>query len=1215
MSGEIQGPFAQEVAQEAAQEVAQQVALEGTSLVEAGAGTGKTYTIVELYVRFLLERRLRVPQILVVTYTVAATAELRGRVRRRLVALAGSLAPGADLECVEEALRSFDQAAIFTIHGFCQRALQEHAFESGRSFDCELVSDQRALLEEVAQDFWARQLYAAPRFLVEYASSSASRARPSRLAELADRIASRPDIELRPPRRPAPDLQVLEKEWRRAFEPVARAWQADGPDVLEMLATGAEEGHLHRGRYRPETVRVRWHIALDEELRGGRPGIGRRFSSFPLLGTSGMVPKKGHAPPVHPFFDLCDELVRADADLEKALGDWVASFRHDFVAYARAELARRKDEREILFFDDLLQGLRDALVQEGGERVAEAIRRRHPVALIDEFQDTDPIQYEIFRRVWHARRENALVLIGDPKQAIYAFRGADVQAYLDARSDAGGEVHGLRRNRRADPALVAAINALFASPPVPFARPEIPYHPAEAREGARDALTGERIRSGLRILWTSPPEGEGEVPTARDGGDLSHHVAGEVARLLGTEHLLGGRRLRARDIAVLTRTNRQARSVQAALRQYGVVGVLQSEESVFATDEASELERVMRAMAEPENPSRLRAALATTLLGRDAGDLLAVLADEEGALWDGWVLSLRDCRQIWVERSFVQALRRLWVERDVSARLLARPDGERRVTNLLHLGELLHRASVENRLGPQALLYWFARRRREAEGMSSTLAEDAQLRLESDAEAVQLLTVHRSKGLQYPVTICPFLWDGSLLRNDSFLRFHDPVSGELVLDAESAGEGKPQALKEAHEESLRLLYVALTRAKHHCSIVWGRFKNAGTSPLAHLLHPPAPGEPVPGQSKKNPASRLKDRSEAELRDDIDRVVRAAAGSIVVEAWEPDAVPVPEVPAVLREVSPANLASASAGRRFPNLWRLSSFSGLVSGAPEADAAEVARDYDARMGDSSEPAETASEASDRIVLADFPAGAMPGILIHEILEKLDFADVAGADVDGLPALVASELGRRGFAPRWCEPLVRGLTDVLSVPLDSEAPSSHLGALARSDRIDEMEFMLPVAARDRALSPDALGRAFAEHAEAPWVRQYAARATALGFPALAGHLRGFIDLVGRRDGRFFIIDYKSNRLGASVSDYRPEALQEAMLEHDYVLQYHLYLVALHRHLSLRLPGYEYEEHVAGAWYLFVRGMSSSHPPGWGMVRDRPPRALIEALSELFE
>ncbi|MEE2673771.1 MAG: UvrD-helicase domain-containing protein, partial [Myxococcota bacterium] len=323
--------------------VAEQIALQGTSLVEAGAGTGKTHTIVELFARLLIERRLRVSQILVVTYTVAAAAELRGRIRRRLLELASSPQSESDLEWLVEALRSFDQAAIFTIHGFCQRALQQHAFEIGRAFESELVSDSRALFTEVAQDFWVRELYSAQAAQVEYAGLSSASLGPRQLAQLAEQVAMRPDIEVRPARRPVPDLAVLEKEWRSAFDRVAPAWASDRDEVLEILATGAEQGQLHKGRYKRDVLQTKWRLVMDTAMREARPGIQRRFKQLPLLSTSGIANLNNQPKPVHGFFDLCDSLVRAEEGLEKGLRDWAANFRHDFVAYARTELVRRKD--------------------------------------------------------------------------------------------------------------------------------------------------------------------------------------------------------------------------------------------------------------------------------------------------------------------------------------------------------------------------------------------------------------------------------------------------------------------------------------------------------------------------------------------------------------------------------------------------------------------------------------------------------------------------------------------------------------------------------------------------------------------------------------------------------------------------------------------------------------------------------------------------------
>ena len=996
------------------------------------------------------------------------------------------------------------------------------------------------------------------------------------------------------------------------------------------------------------------------------PGLERRWDKVSRFGRADLeaLRKRPDQPlPDHPFFDRCDELLALDRQLVAGLDGACLALEYDFIDYARREIARRKRERHALFFDDLLLGLRDALAGEAGDALAGALRGRHPVALIDEFQDTDPIQYEIFRRVWHrdGGREGVgpedplLCLIGDPKQAIYAFRGADVLAYLDAQRDAGDDVHSLDRNYRSDPGLVEALNAAFGAHPNPFANERIRFEPIEPAL-ARDRLAGDGIRSGLRVLFVGREPGGRSLVAGGLRPSLERSIASEVARLLASDLRIDDRPLAPGDVAVLTRTNAQARDVQTALREQGIVSVLQSEESVFGTDEAAELERVMRAMAEPEDPARVRAAIATTLLSTGADDLPGLAADDGESLasesWESWCAGFRDARRAWIHQGFVQALRLLWTGRAVGVRLLTRSDGERRVTNLLHLAELLQQAALEGRFGPLALIHWFSRRRRGAREPGRFAGEEAQLRLESDAEAVQLVTVHRSKGLQYPITLCPFLWDGTLLRRSALRVFHDPVTSRLTLDLRPGGsfdggdesedefeetatsESERLASQEIFAENMRLLYVALTRARHHCSLVWGAFRKAGTSPLGQLLDP-APEAPGHGGDLSLPEPKRFDaRTDDEMLEALERLAEAAGGTITIQPLDRTAGP---AAVSLRGRSPgeaAALVSRHARRRFSGAWRVSSFSGLIASAPDEEGhaagvridpeSEEGRDYDARLAGEAAP-DARSErlpAEERIRLADFPAGVVPGILIHEIFERIDFEAATSPAPDlacELDAVVADRLARRGLGAQWRQPLADAVRDVLEVPLDPAEQGSRLGRLSRRDRIDEMAFMLPVAAArtgegGERLTPAALARVFERHATSALTRRYGERAARLGFPALEGYLRGFVDLVFRREGRFHVVDYKSNWLGASPDDYEPEALARSMLEHDYVLQYHLYLVALHRHLRQRLPRYDYDRHVGGACYLFVRGMSPLHPAGRGVFHDRPPRALIEALEELL-
>ncbi len=1251
------------------------VPLEGTCLIEAGAGTGKTYAIASLYLRLLLERRLDVSQILVVTYTVAATSELRDRIRTRLVGLAAALDGGAltadrtvdgvdrpdadlvrtrlaagdvagDREHVLAALRNFDRAAIFTIHGFCQRVLSEHAFESGSAFDSELVSDQSALLEEVAGDFFVRELYDASPQLAAYAAKDGF----ERLLELAERVASRRDVVVNPPRPAIPDMTVLQARWRDALTRAEACFAEHGEQVFDALLDAGKRGVIKKGMYQNATMRKSWLPGLEAVFALQEPGVEKTFQYFERLCVSGLQshwidPAKGPLPK-HELFDLCQDLLEADRGYFQSLTDWRSALEQDFVDYARAELTSRKQEQGVLFFDDLLDQLGAALAGAGGERLARAVRRRHPVALIDEFQDTDRVQYAIFRQIWDDRNngnneENAddagkaaappaLFLIGDPKQAIYAFRGADVATYLEAAGRAERR-YGLTTNYRSDPALVDALNATFSHARVPFGDDAISYEPVRAREHAEDAVGAGRIASGLRVLFAGTGKADKKTPS-RTRDDLVRDVASEIARLLASETRIGDRRVEAGDIAVLTRTNQQARLFQSGLRRHGIASVLLSEESVFATEEAVELDRVMRAMAEPEHPARLRAALATTLLSASADDLRSLLDEDSAAgaaAWEEWGARFRRCRRRWVERGFIQALRLLWMEGRVGPRLLARTDGERRVTNLLHLAELLQRAAVEGRLGPLALVYWFGRRRIEAGEARKWVAEDAQLRLESDDRAVKLVTVHRSKGLEYPITFCPYLWEGTLIQDrEKFPRFHDPETGALALDLVKGPERESFRLaqREAFAESLRLLYVALTRAEHHCSVVWGTLDSkAGTSPLGHVLHPLPIPPPLPRpqpQPEREPglpdAARFAGRDEADLGEELATLAAQAPGRLCIESL--DATPGPVVPAQGLEAAADELRHRVARRSFANGWRVSSFSGLVSTAPrhgpselggashETLEAEEGRDYadpDLRV------AGRVDGDSVPVRLADFPAGAGPGILVHEIFEKIDFT---GARAGEIEERTVAALTGHGLAVSLADPLVTAIREVLATPLEPGDGASRLAAVTREERVDEMPFMLPAGDAARPISPADLSAVFDRHATRELSRRYAQRAATLAFPPLEGHLRGFIDLVFCRDERWYVVDYKSNHLGRFASDYAASALDACMLEHDYVLQYHLYLVALHRHLRLRLPGYDYDRHLGGAYYLFLRGMSPQHPPGCGVLHDRPPRALIDALSDLL-
>jgi len=1271
------------------------VPLEGTHLIEASAGTGKTHTIVALYTRLLVEQGLKVDEILVVTFTNAATADLRARVRaglRRALAAfeaaerhegtgpggaegdvidrlpwrrrAAGRDLGADRRRLTAALRDLDTAAIFTIHGFCQRMLREHAFESGVAFDAVLVEDEAPLRREVVLDYWSRGTYGAPEVFVRHLA--ARKITPESLLTLVNRVLRNAGVRVVPDEGMSDDIQrdlaPLFDRWRAVHAAAAALWGDQRGGIVSLLADNG--GALNGNSYRASTIRASWAPAMDRVMASGAPLDIAGFDAFDRFTPAVLAAKtnKGRTPPAHPFFDACQALLGVEEDLVAALDRHVRSFQRACLAYARRELDVRKARRGQRSFDDLLAAMDRALGAGGAldTPLAEAVRARFKAALIDEFQDTDPLQYAIFHRIFGPR--GALFLIGDPKQAIYGFRGADVHTYLRAAGDTAADRRWtLARNWRSDPSLVGAVNALFERAGPVFVEADIRFHPVQARPRARDRLldrSGEPA-AGLELLFVQRDEGAKSI--AASGPLPARLAAAAVSRLLhaglwraeGDPRRLDGdpcrrQALHPGDIAVLVRRNDGAHAAQAALRAIGIPAVLHSPASVFDTGDAVDLERALAAMASPGDAAAIRAALATPLFGGGARDLLALRDDEAG--WVAEARRFQDWHGVWDRQGFMPALHRMLDDAKVPERVLALPDGERRMTNLLHLGELLHAAAVGEGLGPLALLRWLARARQDPEARAAMAGEATQLRLESDARAVRIVTIHRSKGLEFPVVVCPDLWRGDEPRDEDLPMFHDPSAGgrlTLALDASAAPAGGPAwadlAAREARAEGARLLYVALTRAKHRCLVLWGAFSGAEKSALGALLHPgpAADGAAVDAMAWREAAA-----------GHVGRLIQAGD-----EAWLAElrglehagAIEVAAISAAARGDAwsePPAEAARLAARPFTGVidatWRASSFSALA-GARTAGARDPAeeprrdagRDHDEAVEGGADDGEVPGDrpetvapggagatapdspagARDRVLLWNFPAGAHAGNFAHAMLETIDFAQAAEADGDDrrVTDILRGQLRAHGLdAAAWADVARLALADIVGTPLAAGPGAARLRDVARSDRRHEMEFMFPVP---RLLTAPRLAAAFAAGAGPGCPQGYADRLSSLGFAAWRGYLHGYVDLVFRHGGRWYVVDFKSNHLGPTYDHYGPGRLAAAMAHHDYVLQYHIYVVAVHRWLSRRLvDGYDYERDFGGVYYLFLRGMRPDLGAARGVFSDRPPAALVERLSHLF-
>jgi len=1156
--------------------------LKGERLIEASAGTGKTFTIGLLYLRLLLGlggeasfgRPLSVEEILVVTFTEAATAELRGRIREnihrlRIACVRGYANDGVLAQLLTEiddlsqaaaqllaAERQMDDAGIFTIHGFCQRMLNLNAFESGMLFDQQLVEDEFPLRRQAAADFWRRYCYPLPLPIARVMTQMWQG--PEQLLNTL-----LPWLNGEAPALKYPlDLQETFAERHdkiiAQIDRLKAAWLAAG-NLHDLIAQSGVDKRSYSSKHLPNWLDKLNQWAMAETLDYLFPKELERFGQRVLQEKT----KKGE-PPQHALF----------AEIDRFLAEPL-SLRDLVIATALEEIRQttQKEKRQnaLLGFDDLLGRLDSALRQPGGEALALAIRTRYPVALIDEFQDTDPQQYRIFRGIYGQQPDNALLLIGDPKQAIYAFRGADIFTYMKARAEVSAH-YTLETNWRSSPNMVNSVNQLFSRLQNPFLFSEIPFitvEPAAPNAALSFSIAGKE-QPALRF-WLQPGEGVGvteyqQFMARQCAADICHWLS---AGQQGTALIGKGEELRpvqASDVTVLVRSRSEAARVREALNALNIPSVyLSNRDSVFATQEAREMLWLLQAVLAPEQERILRSALATSIFGLDAPTLQALSEDERK--WDALVDEFDRYRQRWLKRGVLPMLRELMVNRQIAENLLASENGERRLTDLLHLGELLQEASASLD-SEHALVRWLAQEVAQPNGQSAS----QQLRLESDRHLVQIVTIHKSKGLQYPLVWLPFVAN---YREAATGIYHDRQSYQALLDLRDDEESIELAEQERLAEDLRLLYVALTRSVYHCSVgvaplIKGNRKKEGNSDLHHsalgwLLQQ---GEPADAAGLREQLLKLQNEA-------VETVLAEAAES---EPWQP------------QQHALHALSSKAIARKLRDEWRVTSYSGLQQHSHSATLELLPRlDVDAA-------GEAQSQQIAQLTPHTFPRGAAPGTFLHGLFENLDFTQ----PVD--EAWLSEQLAGQGHDLAWLPVIKQWLENVLTTPLNETGVS--LSQLPAESRQVELQFYLPIR---QMLSAERLDR-LAHHYD-----PLSAGCPPLNFQQVQGMLKGFIDLVFCWQGKYYLLDYKSNWLGESGEHYTPEAMAEAMRAHRYDLQYQLYTLALHRYLRHRLADYDYQRHFGGVIYLFLRGVDGTAREN-GIFRTCPEAAFVHSLDALF-
>jgi len=1093
-------------------------------VLEASAGTGKTFTIAGLATRYLAEGVARIDELMLVTFGRAATVELRERVRERLTSAAVALTDPVSARASSDdllrhlatgtaddvdvrrrrlatAVANFDAATIATTHGFCHQMLAGLGIAADVDHDARFAEATGDLVTEVATDL----------FVTDHG-------------------------------------------------------RADSPPPVVDFVTAT-------------SVATR--------------AVGDRSARL--------------------------EPVDADADSE-------ADIRRAFGERARAVVAMRKRSMHLMDYDDLLVHLRDALTDpETGEDACARIRTRYGIVLVDEFQDTDPVQWEILERAFHGHR--TLVLIGDPKQAIYAFRGADVVTYLVAKESAEGEAT-LGTNWRSDRPLVDALRHVIGD--VALGDPRILVHEVDAAH-ADPTLTGAPVDAPVRLRVV--PRSELGIDAHKKIGVglarpfVAADVAADIVRLLSSaaEIVEDGRPrpVEPGDVAVLVHRNDDGRTVRDALVAVDVPVVLLATTSVFLSSAAADWLILLSALEQPQRPGLARTAALTDFVGWTATDL-AISDDTE---LDGLSGMLRLWATTLADRGVAALLETVVATRGLTERMLSREHGERDLTDLRHVGQALHEVVTEGHGGVASLVEWLQHRIAEAK---SDVDEERSRRLESDAKAVQVLTVHRSKGLEYAVVYVPYLWDRWVPGSPDPLRLHDDA-GARLLDVGGTGDAGYAARKVVHlreeaGESLRLAYVALTRARSQVVTYWAPASNTPAAPLHRLLF----GDRTTGGVLPETVAVPTDDK---ARQHLTALSERSGGSIVVEPARAG----DEVPLTLPVSRMPDLSVRAFDRNLDRAWARTSYSGLTAGLHEA----------AHGGDVLSEAETPGTVDEPPVLpvsgdgevdshltsplTDFPGGASFGTLVHGVLENVDFA---AADLQQHVTEVCAAQGAERFLARPASELAQALLPSLNTPLGPLAAGRRLADIAPGDRLDELDFELPLAGGDvprSVVTVAGIVELLRRHlpADDPLVN-YANDLTVLASRTLRGFLAGSIDVVlrvsGEDDGdvpRYVVVDYKTNWLGTddTLTDwhYRPEAMARAMREAHYPLQALLYSVALHRFLRWRQPGYDPATHLGGVLYLFLRGMCGPETPTvadtpHGVFAWTPSPALVTELSDLL-
>ena len=1183
----------------------------GSRLIEASAGTGKTWTIAALYLRLVLghggehgfERPLRPSEILVMTFTRAATRELSDRIRERLlnaaqcfrderlpdpgdtflVTLMAEYEPGPERNRAAFALamaaESMDDASVHTIDAWCQRMLKEHAFDSGNLFDEKLVADEEAMRIEASHDYWRQACYplAAEPLSQVLAIWSGVDTLSADLRDLMNQ-----DIPV------AAAQGTLGEVLNQATEhrATALAKLKDGWAVRAQTMQDWLNGQLPAKDHGWKTLRkadfeawlgVLKDWAQSDIAESPQQKMGK--TAWERLTPSGMEKVRlAGASSLHLPAEF-SEFLELQTALEKLPQISVAVRLHAAATVAQ-RLLQLKRQSSSFGFADMLNRLNTALGGVNGARLRERILTQYPVILIDEFQDTSPLQYQIFDQIYRTETNDphsALLLIGDPKQSIYGFRGADIYSYMKARRATTGRHYVLETNFRSTQALVDVVNHWFAY--ADDARSEgafmyrklednpLPFVKVKAQGRKEQLVNANGLVPPMTLvhdLELSNTEGMRKLFAARCAEQIVSWLNDRQTGFAEPDQPETFKPLRPADIAILVRTGKEAAAVRRELERRSVASVyLSDKDSVFESGEAQDLVHWLRAVATPQDVRLVRAGLATRTVGLSL-DELGWLASNDDA-FDARSEQLRQLRTVWQMQGVLAMLRQTLHQLGLAARWLAAPDGERKLTNFLHLAELLQTASGALD-GEQSLIRWLAKEMSEG----SSQGDEQVVRLESDADLVKVITIHKSKGLEYPLVCLPFAssFRAKDSKTTSFINLADE-DGQRELRLQFSKEELALADRDRMREDLRLVYVALTRARHS---LWVGFSAVKSGPGSACL------------SHKSGAGYLIGGTKEIAAADWQASLAQFASSCTDMVLQPAELTTACTPLGRAEAGVALLERPNYQANFERHWMIGSFSRLArdltptgttstlsplqTPRPADDELDVVFSVDTPQ-ERAKPATLAHPAG----WHKFARGAEAGNFLHDQLEWLSAEGFALAENEALATRLRRRCERAGRGAH-VETVVSWLTDVVQ----NKLPGPNAALVDLVDVMPEMEFWLPANQMEAKEIDTQCRQHLLPGVERPGLVER----------QLHGMLMGFADLVFEHQGKYWVLDYKSNHLGEDDASYDHDTLAHAMAEHRYDVQAAIYLLALHRLLKLRLgSSYRPEDHLGGAVYLFLRGI----------------------------